>query len=69
MNIANPIDTAPKDGTVILTDCGLARFHGYFGHQPAWKHCDSSGTDFRCADDGYFYCQPKLWCHLPSWVN
>jgi len=64
-----PIETAPKDGTAILTDCGVARFSHYTGRQPQWSQCDGGGDDFRCADEGYFYCQPRLWTPLPQWVK
>ena len=67
------ISTAPRDGTVILTDCGFARFldqnrwaspveHG------AGAECDPSGHIYECADNGMWTCKPKMWENVPDWI-
>ncbi len=69
-----PIETAPKDGTVILTDEGFVLYldqkrwgspvpHG------KWALCDPGGYVFECADNGPFLCNPKLWEPVPDWCK
>lgn len=66
-----PIDTAPKDGTVILTDEGICIWRNrssYFVNPTGdWCHCDSYGAAFICADDGPFWAAPKVWIPLPKY--
>jgi len=74
MNDPQPIATAPKDGTVILTDCGCAMFidQAYWGPRSGkgkWAECSPWGDPDHCADDGTIYCSPKLWVPLPEWMK
>ena len=66
--IPQPISAAPKDGTAILTDCGIVCYMSYQGWRPGWVSCDQHGDAFKCADEGYWYCLPKKWTPLPPWV-
>jgi hypothetical protein len=61
------IDTAPKDGTVILTDKGVARyFEKCF--DTGWVHCDSSGSTLY--HNGEIpWCHPAKWMPLPRWMR
>lgn len=57
--MSQPIETAPKDGTVILTDCGLARYVGKESSDLPIQH----GT-WKCHYPGYavsINCEPKIW--------
>lgn len=66
-----PIETAPKNGTVILTNCGLAKFkilETWTDPIEGWSNCDSAGNVFQ--DEGLDYrCHPTLWTPLPEWIN
>ena len=68
------IETAPKDGTVILTDQGLAlyldqrRWASPVSHGK-WACCDPYGNIFECADNGDYLCEPSLWMPLPDWIR
>lgn len=69
-----PIATAPTDGTVILTDCGFVvatRRRKWLPTDPdfEWVECDPSGHAYECADNGLWYCNPKLWEPVPEWVT
>lgn len=68
-----PIDTAPRDGTVILTDCGFARFldarRWASPITEGWVECDPFGHIYECADNGEWYCSPKLWQPVPEWIG
>lgn len=65
-----PIDTAPKDGTLILTDMGFARWSPYWNSGLYWYECDSGGDILR---DEYGTPRgeicPALWCPLPEWMK
>jgi|14_taG_2_1085336.scaffolds.fasta_scaffold03928_6 hypothetical protein len=60
-----PIETAPKDGSVILTSEGTARwlddeFHAF------WVACDSQGCPYSCIEEGYYHLDnPCVWIPLP----
>ena len=69
-----PIDTAPKDGTVILTDCGVVRWidlyrHGWPKGRVDWVTCSAAGVwtiDRLGRVNNQF---PSLWCPLPEWMR
>lgn len=61
-----PIDTAPRSEGPLLTDCGIAVFQPYWNSRPEWALCDYYGDPFDCADNGLFYCNPKIWQPLPE---
>lgn len=72
MNTPQSIDSAPKDGTVILTDEGLVCFvdmtsHGYT--EGSWVSCSPGGYCFSCADEGTWRAFPTLWTQLPEWIK
>jgi len=68
-----PIETAPKDGTVVLTDCGFARFRNQrnWGSpiHNGWTECDPFGNIYECADNGAWLCNPKFWEPVPDWIT
>lgn len=51
-----PIDTAPKDGTPVLTDAGLAKYHY------TWHMCTEQGMGV-CWEDRVDV-EPTCWIHL-----
>lgn len=65
-----PIETAPKDGTPILTDVGIVRspYPKQQRKRVVWYFCDSRGDEF--TDEGY-ECEasPTLWEPLPDWMK
>lgn len=60
-----PIETAPKDGTTILTDCGFANWQTTWKR---WVECDPNGYVYDCADNGPWECNPLVWEPVPEWV-
>jgi hypothetical protein len=66
-----PIQTAPKDGNPILTDCGFVRHinQNYDGGPARWVECDPFGNIYECADNGMWTCSPKIWEPVPEWIN
>jgi len=66
-----PIDTAPRDGTPILTDRGTVCWLNEpdWGEAPGWFHCDSSGDAMACIDYGQFRTVPTVWTPLPDWMK
>ena len=72
MPIIRPISEAPTDGSVVLTDCGYAMLllqknWGSPVKNNTWVQCDPEGNIFSCADEGGYYCSPKLWTESPKW--
>lgn len=74
MNTAqwNPISTAPKDGTVILTNEGTGCYvdQRVWGSPVSngWYLCYTGGYIVSCADDGMAASSmsPKFWMPLPE---
>ena len=68
----DPIDTAPKDGTVVLTDEGTSRYvdQRQWGSPVTngWYLCTSGGDIPVCADEGMAVSaiSPKVWTRLPA---
>lgn len=52
-----PIDSAPQDGTVILTNDGTGRWSN------GWKLCDGDGNIPSCCEEGESISEisPTLW--------
>lgn len=59
MNHYQPIDTAPKDGTPILTDIGLVTYHHH-----SWILCDINGIGILTPSRHYYQCKPERWILL-----
>lgn len=56
MTTLESIDTAPKNGTVILSNEGTVRYMNNTLHlriDTGWYLCDIGGNIPKCADDGY----------------
>lgn len=69
-----PIETAPRDGSVILTECGFVRFldqrrWGSAVPHGKWACCEPGGELFTCADEGESLCDPKRWTPVPEWIR
>lgn len=68
-----PIESAPRDGTVILTDRGFARYvdqrHWGSPVENGWVECSPDGSIYECADNGEWYCSPKIWTPVPTWIQ
>lgn len=74
MKLPSSIDSAPRDGTVILTNEGFALFldQKNWGSPVAhgrWASCDPSGFIFDCVDEGPYYCNPTIWMDVPEWIK
>lgn len=67
--MTNPINTAPKDATPILADCGIVRWAHYQPGKPDWYYCDAYGYVFECASNGPAKAMPTHWDYLPDWVS
>ncbi len=61
-----PIETAPKDETPILTDCGIVKW-GHDNHC-GWLLCSPQGWPYRGEDSDYIHDRPTLWEPLPDWI-
>jgi hypothetical protein len=66
-----PIEIAPKDGTVILTDEGTGRYLDkkiLWGAPTGWFLCTSQGDVPKCADERYSISSidPCKWIPLPT---
>jgi hypothetical protein len=67
-----PISTAPKDGTVILTDDGIVCYKKATGYSwqtlfEGWVNCENCGSPITVGyDNDYKLADPTLWMPLPS---
>jgi hypothetical protein len=62
------IETAPKDGTVILTDDGTCKYdEDYRPSNSKWRLCTLSGFVPSCCEYGYVISEinPVLWQPIP----
>lgn len=75
MDNPQPIETAPTDGTVILTDAGIV--YAFVPSCPAarawvgefeWIRCTPRGEEL-LLDDCHEEPKPTLWAPLPAWIN
>lgn len=66
--IPQNIDTAPKDGTAILTDVGVVCWATFLCRTSGWFLCYPWGGMPAGADDGEFRENPTLWVPLPDWM-
>jgi hypothetical protein len=70
-----PIETAPKDGTVVLTEEGLAVYidpkRWASPVEEGWQLCYEGGNPFHDSDDGWepFRINPKWWMPIPEFPN
>lgn len=66
----NPIETAPRNETPILTDVGICLWANpkNWGSpiKEGWILCDYAGTLFEDIDKTYCYCHPQFWMELPK---
>jgi hypothetical protein len=67
-----PIASAPRDGTVILTDVGFVLYidESKWGSpvKSGWANCSPQGSIYECADDGIYYDSPTIWEPVPDWI-
>lgn len=68
-----PIDTAPKDGTVILTTEGTARYvdpkHWGSPITRGWHLCSSSGDIPNCEEEDACLLSPGAWMTMPEYFG
>jgi hypothetical protein len=67
--IWQPIETAPKDGTTILSDSGTVRYLNLDEETTGWYLIGIGNySPPRCVDEGYniSYCGPKWWMPIPE---
>ena len=60
-----PIASAPKDGTVILSDSGLICFD-YYNNVNTWFSCSINGTLKMFSDQGVSQANPAWWMPIPK---
>jgi hypothetical protein len=68
-----PIETAPKNGTTILSNLGLVIYINpkSWGSpvKKGWANVDSyNGNVFDDSDYGILYCSPTKWLPVPKWI-
>lgn len=61
MSKPQPIETAPRDGTVILTDFGFVKFRS---HHPAGQK-----YWMRAENGEWWCCSPLYWIPIPHWMR
>jgi hypothetical protein len=64
-----PIETAPKDGTVILTDAGFCLYDKDCYGVGKWFLCSQWGTIIDDTTWGPCQALPKLWTPVPDWIK
>lgn len=69
-----PIDTAPKDGSAILTDAGIVRYmdQAHWGSpvkSGVWAACDTHGSVYTSPSDDMYEEQPTVWVPLPDFTD
>jgi len=75
MSEQQPIKNAPRDGSVILTNDGPARYvdTGSWGEPTpiGWYLCSPNGIIPTCSKEGIAiaFLIPKLWIPLPKWMQ
>jgi hypothetical protein len=63
-------ETGPRDGTVILSDCGFVKWASAFDRsEPTWLQCNPEGYIFRTRHEDAFECSPTFWQPVPSWIK
>lgn len=66
-----PISTAPRDGTVILTNDGIAVWEDspYYDIKPCFVLCTPNGDVYEDVDYGPWPLRPEHWIPLPDWIK
>jgi len=60
-----PIETAPRDGTIILTDAGVCQ-----SSRNGWIACTVDGWDLcNSSEQSASKQSPTLWTPLPDWMK
>lgn len=63
-----PIERAPLDGTIILSDVGIVRFQvpGKMVNVAGWYLCWLDGILLSDSECGPYVLAPKWWMHVPT---
>jgi hypothetical protein len=62
MNVdIQPIETAPKDGTPVLSDQGWVMWYENYLGVGKWIYCSPDGMFFECAEAGTWTTVPRYW--------
>ncbi len=63
------ISTAPKDGSIILTDEGCVYYDLDFNRwllcSPTWRNGKPEHFHYSCADNGAYEVEPVIWIRHP----